>query len=225
MVSLSFEYNTAVIGKKLQYCLFGVWLIVSVGMSAWGFWPRAFEYRNLIVPGFGEITLEWNPDNRNGDISVIKLTLVTKYEESLPSTRQPLSGASYSYLNHHPEVNLAKKINKVVEARLEIPAVDMKPHDIVRQSFQPGEEVVFYWNVISHSEGEFQGRIWLYIGNRSLVGDFENRYPIAVQSVDLQWRDLFGINGTAARFIGLFNLIAGILLVSLLWYRASRRIA
>jgi len=222
LVSLSFEYNTAVISKKLQYCLLGLWLISSVGILAWGVWPRALESINLIVPGFGLVNLEWNPKNRLGDITVVELMLATQKEDSISVVPQSISNASYSHFFKPAGVNPEKKTSKVVEARLEIPAVDMKPRNIVGQSFQPGDEVVFYWNVNSHFEGDFQGRVWLYIGNHSLVGDLGNRYPIAVQSVGLQWRDLFGLSGMAARYVGLLGLIAGFLLASLLWFRARQ---
>jgi hypothetical protein len=223
LVSLSFEYNTAVISKKLQYCLLGVWLISSVGILVWGAWPRAHESHNLVVPGFGLMTLEWNPKNRLGDITVVKLTLETiSNEEDLAVVPQPIRISSYSHYSQHPEVSPEKKASRVVEARLEIPAVNMNPRDTVGQSFRPGDEVVFYWNINSHTEGDFQGRIWLYIGNQSLVGDYGDRYPITVQTIKLQWRDFFGLSGIAARYIGLFGLLAGILLASLLWFRARQ---
>jgi hypothetical protein len=107
----------------------------------------------------------------------------------------------------------------MVEARMEIPAIELKPRGTVGQSFQPGDKVVFYWNVDSHTEGDFQGRIWIYTGDQSFVGDLGDSYPIAVQTVELQWRDLFGLSGIAARYIGIFGLIAGILLALLLWFR------
>jgi hypothetical protein len=110
----------------------------------------------------------------------------------------------------------------VIEARLEIPAVEMKPRETVGQSFQPGDEIVFYWNINSRIEGDFQGRIWLYTGNHSFIRESGDRYPIAVQSVELQWRDLFGLSGIAARYTGIFGLITGILLASLLWIRARQ---
>jgi hypothetical protein len=168
------------------------------------------------------MNLEWNPKNRLGDITVVELKLETLDEESLSVVPQPIRISNYSPYSQHPEVSREKKASRVVEARMEIPAVDMKPRDTVGQSFQPGDEVVFYWNVNSHTEGEFQGRVWLYIGNQSFVGDLGDSYPIAVQTVTLQWRDLFGLSGIAARYTGLFGLIAGILLASLLWFRARQ---
>lgn len=216
----SFEYNTAVISKKLQYCLLGVWFISSAGIFVWGVWPRALESLNLFVPGFGLLNLEWNPKNRIGDTTVVGLKLVTQYEESQSVIPQPMLIASYPDFIESPGINPEKDTISVVEARLEIPAIDMMPRNTVGQSFQPGDNVVFYWNVNSDVEGDFQGRVWLYVGNQSLVGDSGNGYPIAVQTIELQWRDLFGLSGMGARYVGLFGLVAGIILASLLWFRA-----
>jgi len=220
LIHLSFEYNTAVISKSLQFGFLSIWLIVSVGILAWGVRPLALESRDLFIPDFGLLTLEWNPENRTGDITVVELTLATQNEENLSVVPQPMRIARNSPLLQRPGVNAEKRLNRVVEARLEIPSVNMKPRNTVGQSFQPGDEVVFYWNVNSLIEGDFQGRIWLYTENRPLAEDSENRYPIAVQSVELQWRDLFGLNGMATRYVGITGLIMGIILALILWFRA-----
>jgi hypothetical protein len=218
LTNLPFEYNTAVIAKKLFSVFLSIWLIVSLVILLWGVWPHKYESRKLVVPGFGQLDLEWNPENRTGDISIVRLKLATQNDESLLVSSQSTSVGRYMpFLKS--QAALVKKTSKLIEARLEIPAVEMKPRETVGQSFQPGDEIVFYWNINSRSEGDFQGRIWLYTGNSSFFGGSEDRYPVAVQSVELQWRDLFGLSGMAARYTGIFGLITGILLVSLLWMR------
>lgn len=219
--NLSFDYNTAVIAKKVPYVFLSIWLIASLVILLWGVWPQAHESRNLVIPGFGRLSLGWNPENRTGDISVVSLKLATHKVESLLGISSTTMMTSYSPYSQRPG-EFIDKTNKVIEARLEIPAVEMKPREMVGQSFQPGDEIVFYWNINSRTEGDFQGRIWLYTGNHSFIGESGDRYPIAVQSVELQWRDLFGLSGIAARYTGIFGLITGILLASLLWIRARQ---
>jgi hypothetical protein len=112
-------------------------------MIAWGVWPRASETQDLMIPGVGVLSLEWTPVNRTGEMSVIKLTVGTHDSKSLSDGRQPIREANYSYLTHHLVSNFTKKVTRLVEARLEIPSVDMKPRDTVGQFYVPGDEVVF----------------------------------------------------------------------------------
>jgi hypothetical protein len=211
-----------VLGKKLQYCLLGVWLTLSAGIFIWGVWPRSYESRYLTVPGVGKMTLEWDSHNPTGDISVIELSLDLDEKDDLAVVLHPRNKVNFISSPRYPGIIDKVKVTELAEARLELPGIDVKPREIVGQPYHPGGEVVFYWNVKSHIEGDFMGRIWLYVGNQPFLGKDANRYPIAVQPVEFHWRDLFGLSGTTARYIGLFGLTAGILLPIVIWHQARR---
>jgi hypothetical protein len=224
---LSIEYNTAVPGKKLQYCLFGIWFTLSIGILSWGVWPRSLESRQLSVPGYGRITLEWDSDNPIGDISIIKLSfdLDEKYDrsgDSQPSIKARFSNSSHNVVVNKVEVNNGEEATKLAEARLELAGIDVKPLGIVGQPFRPGGEVVFYWNVKSLVEGDFQGSAWLYVVDKSVPENLRSRDPIAIQPIELYWRDLFGLSGMAARYMGIFGLLAGFLFFIFLWLQGRQ---
>jgi hypothetical protein len=211
---LSIEYNTAVQGKKLQYCLLAVWFTLSVGILSWGVWPRSLESRHLAVPGYGRLTLEWDSHNPIGDISIIKLSFDLEERNDHSGVSQPSIKARFSNSSQYVVVNqveVNEEAAKLAEARLELAGVDLKPLGIVGQPFRPGGEVVFYWNVNSLVEGDFQGSAWLYVVDKSAPKNLRSRDPVAIQPIDLHWRDLFGLSGTAARYVGIFGLLAGFL--------------
>lgn len=224
---LYIEYNTAVPGKKLQYCLLGIWFTLSIGILSWGVWPRSLESRQLSVPGYGRITLEWDSHNPIGDISIIKLSfdLNEKYDRSgifQSSIKARFSNSSHNVVVNEVEVNSEEEATKLAEARLELAGIDVKPLGIVGQPFRPGGEVVFYWNVKSLVEGDFQGSAWLYVVDKSVPENLRSRDPIAIQPIELYWRDLFGLSGTAARYVGIFGLLAGFLFFILRWLQGRQ---
>jgi hypothetical protein len=206
-------------GKKLQKCLLSFWLIVSAGILLWGVWPRAIESRILPVPGVGKITLEWDSRNPTGDVSIIELSLDLAETNNPAGFPQPRNMVSFvSTPRNRSNINIVEG-TELAEARLELPSIDVKPREIVGQPYHPGGEVVFYWNVKSYIEGDFTGRIWLYVGNQAISGKESNRYPIAVQPVEFYWRDLFGMSGKMARYIGIFGLTTGILFLVVFWQK------
>ena len=211
---LSIEYNTAVPGKKLQYCLLGIWFTLLIGILSWGVWPRSLESRQLYIPGYGRVTLEWDSHKPIGDISIIKLSFDLDEKNDRSGVSQPSIKARFSNSSQYVVVNqveVNEEAAKLAEARLELAGVDLKPLGIVGQPFRPGGEVVFYWNVNSLVEGDFQGSAWLYVVDKSAPKNLRSRDPVAIQPIDLHWRDLFGLSGTAARYVGIFGLLAGFL--------------
>ena len=212
-------------GKKLQYCLLGVWFTLSIGILSWGVWPPSLESRHLSVPGYGRITLEWDSHNPIGDISIIKLSFdLDKKNDRLgvsqPSTKARFSNSFQNVVVNKVEVN--EEAAKLTEARLELAGIDVKPLGIVGQPFRPGGEVVFYWNVNSLVEGDFQGSAWLYVVDKSVPQNLRSRDPIAIQPIELYWRALFGLSGTASRYVGIFGLLAGILFFIVIWLQGRQ---
>lgn len=222
---LSIEYNTAVQGKKLQYCLLCVWFTLSIGILSWGVWPRSLESRHLSIPGYGRITLEWDSHNPIGDISIIKLSFDLDEKNnrsgvSQPSTKARFSNSSQNVVFNKVEIN--EEATKLAEARLELAGIEVKPLGIVGQPFRPGGEVVFYWNVNSLVEGDFQGSAWLYVVDKSVPDNLWSRDPIAIQPIELHWRDLFGLSGKAARYVGIIGLLAGFLFFIIKWLQGRQ---
>lgn len=202
-------------GKKLQYCLLGVWFTLSIGILSWGVWPRSLESRHLVVPGYGRITLEWDSHNPIGDISIIKLSFDLDEIKDRSGVSQPSIKARFSYSSQTAEVNqveVNEEAAKLAEARLELAGIDVKPLGIVGQPFRPGGEVVFYWNANSLVEGDYPGSAWLYVVDKSAPENLKSRDPVAIQPIELHWGDLFGLSGTAARYVGFFGLLAGFLI-------------
>jgi hypothetical protein len=156
------------------------------------------------------MTLEWEACYPTGDTAVIELSLDLENKEDLVDVEQPRNKVNYASISLNLGVEDKAKTIELAEARLELSGLAVQPREIVSQPFHPGGEVVFYWNIKSNEEGDFPGRIWLYVVNQSLSGDGADRYPIAIQPVEFCWRNLLGLGGTAARYVGILGLTTSI---------------
>lgn len=168
------------------------------------------------------MTIEWDSNNPAGDISIVKLSLnidEKEYRSFISQSSKMLNSASF-FQNQF--VDSQQDFTELAEARLELPKLDVKPLGTVGQPYRRGEEVVFYWNVTSILGGDFKGSIWVYVANKSIARDLASRYPIAVQPIELHWRDLFGLSGKSARYAGVIGLIIGILLIIIIQLNSKK---
>jgi hypothetical protein len=168
------------------------------------------------------MTLKWDSHHPIGDVSVIELSLDLEERDDLVFAPIPQKSISYTSSYRNPGETDTVLSAELAEARLELPGIEVKPREMVAQPFHPGGEAVFYWNVISNIEGDFMGRIWVYVRNQANSGKEANRYPIAVQPVEFNWQSFFGLNGTMARYIGIFGLTAGILPIIAIWHNGRK---
>jgi len=186
---------------KIRLMLAFVFLLVSLPLLVWGFWPPRRETVVLpLLPAPGmpslpearTIRLEFSPVMRAGDSQIVELNLTADGEAA--------------------DTSLYEEYRVIAEARLELPFANVRPADIVSTALGQGGAATFYWEVTPREQGVSRGTAWLYLRlvpqARGPAG--ETRGAVSAQSVAIRSRSVLGRTGSQARAMGVVGSLVGL---------------
>jgi len=113
--------------------------------------------------------------------------------------------------------------NVLAEARLELPGVQVKPNETVSETLRPGQQAVFFWNILSEEAGSFEGQVWFYLRFVPKAGGPETRQALSVQRISLEVETLFGLKAATAGWLGALGLVLSAGLGAPLWQPGLKR--
>ena len=189
---------------RWQLALAALFLITSIPLSVWGFWPPHRETvmvplvlpaRTPSLPEERTIRLTFSPRMRAGDSQVVELNVIAEGESTGDGVYE--------------------EYNVIAEARLDLSLADVRPADTVSTALVEGGGATFYWEVSPREEGALRGTVWLYLRFVPKAGGEETRQPVSAQLVEVRSQSMLGRSGTEARGIGVVGTVLG--LVALLW--------
>lgn len=99
-----------------------------------------------------------------------------------------------------------------IEARLELPGVQMAPTGTIRQALIVDRPVEFAWEVQAYVGGDNSGSIWLYLTRAATEGEV-SRQLLSVQPVKINVGTLFGFAGYTAQVLGVVLAFCGLALM------------
>ncbi len=184
---------------KIRLMLAFVFLLVSLPLLFWGFWPPRRETVVLpLLPAPGmpslpearTIRLEFSPVMRAGDSQIVELNLSADGEAG--------------------DASLYEEYNVIVEARLDLPFTDVRPADVVSTALGEGGAATFYWEVNPREEGVLRGTAWLYLRLVPKGGGEETRGAVSAQLVAIRSRSVLGRTGSQARAMGVVGSLFGL---------------
>ena len=186
---------------KIRLMLAFVFLLVSLSLLFWGFWPPRRETVVLpLLPAPGmpslpearTIRLEFSPVMRAGDSQIVELNLTADGEAA--------------------DTSLYEEYRVIAEARLELPFANVRPADIVSTALGQGGAATFYWEVTPREQGVSRGTAWLYLRLIPKAGGpaGETRGAVSAQSVAIRSRSVLGRTGSQARAMGVVGSLVGL---------------
>ena len=186
---------------KIRLMLAFVFLLVSLPLLFWGFWPPRRETVILpLLPAPGmpslpearTIRLEFSPVMRAGDSQIVELNLTADGEAT--------------------DTSLYEEYRVIAEARLELPFANVRPADIVSTALGQGGAATFYWEVTPREQGVSRGTAWLYLRLIPKAGGpaGETRGAVSAQSVAIRSRSVLGRTGSQARAMGVVGSLVGL---------------
>lgn len=202
--------------RKTRLFLILALLAISFGLIGWATWPPAatqdrifIKPGNMTVPGAPApqpavletrvLSTLWPHSVRLGDVGRVRLGFTLD-----PLTRE-WPGAAQT-------PNVYDTHNVLLEARLELPGMDVNPPGLISQPLLPGQDVSFTWEVSSRAEGDFAGEVWLYLRFVPRAAGVEQQAPIAVKPVRVRAVSLWGLSAGAARAAGWGGVALGVIL-------------
>ncbi len=145
-----------------------------------------------------QLTLEFPLVIRAGDADVIRLA----FEMGDVGTLNPGGSFPNVFGTHHV----------MVEARLEMPGVDIRPDTTISETLLPGQKVTFYWSVLPAEVGKYKGTVWFYLRFIPMQGGDEQRLALSAQQIDIEVTSILGIKADLARWLGVGGTLLGLFL-------------
>jgi hypothetical protein len=183
---------------KIRLMLALIFLVISLPLLVWGFWPPRRVTRVLpLLPAVGManppeahwIELEFAPTMRAGDMQIVQLTLSAE------------EGAAADF---YAEYSI------VAEARLDLPLAEVRPAEIVQTALVEGGSATFYWEARPREAGTLQGTAWLYLQVTPRAGGEGTRQPVSAQLVEIRSKSVWGRTGGEARTLGVVGSLVGL---------------
>lgn len=169
--------------------------------------------QDAVPPAISEsrlLTLEYPPIIRAGDADTIRLTLEVDEMGNLTPTAEvaghEVSGEVVSVPNLYDTHNI------IAEARLDMAGVQVLPSETVSEPLLAGKSVTFYWSISPASAGNYRGTLWLYLRFIPKEGGDEMRRVISSQLIEVESRQLFGMQAGTVRVVGTFGSFIGAVL-------------
>lgn len=160
--------------------------------------PAVLERRTL--------RLEFPPVLRRGGEGLVRLSMNADEAGSLEAVLETAEGASQDI----SIIDVYKTHNVVAEARLEMAGVYLNPPGMISEPLRPGGLLTFTWGVHANSVGRYEGTVWFYLRFVPLDGGPGERVAISAQKVGFDSVDLWGLDRSAARWLGVFGLALGL---------------
>ena len=184
---------------RWQLALAALFLITSIPLSVWGFWPphRETVMVPLVLPAGmpslpeeRTIHLTFSPRMRAGDSQVVELNVIAEGESTGDGVYE--------------------EYNVIAEARLDLSLADVRPADTVSTALVEGGGATFYWEVNPREDGVLRGTVWLYLRLVPKAGGEEARQPVSAQLIEISSKSVLGRTGSQARVVGIVGVIVGL---------------
>ncbi len=197
----------------LWLVLASVFLVISLPLLVWGFWPPRRETATVplvlpagipSLPDERTIRLTFSPRLRVGDSQIVELNVTSEGGVT--------DGGVYD------------AYNVIAEARLDLSLADVRPVETVSAALVEGGGATFYWEVNPREVGALRGTVWLYLRfvPKADGPAGETRQPVSAQLLEVRSQSMLGRSGTEARGIGVVGTVLG--LVALLWGIRARHL-
>lgn len=98
---------------------------------------------------------------------------------------------------------------RFVEARLDLPDVDIFPADTIQAPYLPDKAVSYRWLVTANGPVAVVGRAWLSLDMSSSFGD-DTLTPVLARPVELAVRTYFGLSSPSARWLSAGSIGIGL---------------
>jgi len=184
-------------------------LTASIIFLVWGFCPAPEKTQKLRIPGVGQQYLTWSSRIRRGETGSLKLVFDSA-ELGIGGIATHVS--EIDEVENNYQLRLHPTDHILVETRVEIPGVLIRPGEELIQPLKSGERLTFYWQFTPKESGEIEGEIWLYLNviSEDRRDDFRN--PVSIVSIHSRTIDLFGMTGQTVRIFGIISICIALVL-------------
>ncbi len=162
------------------------------------------------IPESRHLTLEWPSVMRTGDSDRVRLTLEVDDLGNLTPTAMVAGNQVAGQTIQIP--NLYETHNVVVEARLDLAGVVIRPEESISEPLTPGKSATFYWSVQPQHSGDFRGTVWLYLNFVPKNGTDTRQRAVASQLINIHVTSFLGMKGNTARAAGAAGSVIGSIL-------------
>ena len=181
---------------------------ISQSYDARAHFPSSFL--SLSIPENRLITFIFPQKMRVGDSDNIQLTFgIDSLENGESEEISPLAFKNSEYKQNG---NIFDSYHVIAEARLEMSSIEYLPTGDISEALLPAIPVTFLWNIRSRQAGLYQGTVWLHLVFVPKAGGQDIRQVLTAQRMNIEMVDLFGLDGRAARILGIIGIILGIML-------------
>jgi hypothetical protein len=159
------------------------------------------------IPERRRLTLEFPPQIRAGDSSLVILVLEVDEQGNITPTAQVEGNVVTGEVVEIP--NLYETHRVIAEAQFDITGVEVSPQGLVSQTLGQGQSVSFYWSILPKGVGRYSGTVWLRLRFVDRVSGEESQRAVSAQIVEIEAVNLLGLSGGLARTFGVVGSIAG----------------
>ena len=178
-------------------------IFTSLIFLIWSVYPLPQERRTLRVPDIGQLNLTWPSQIRKSDIGILRLEFDSAEMGTDGSTSMESEKSRFGD-NH--QFSLTSSDNTLLETRVELPGVQIRPGEELIQPLRVGEKLSFNWQITNNESGEVDGELWIYLKTLSEDRGDVHRVPISILNFRTQSITLFGMTGRMARIIGIIGI-------------------
>lgn len=162
------------------------------------------------LPEQRRLTLEFPPVIRAGDADTVRLTLEVDDMGNITPTAEVDGNLVTGETVEIP--NLYETHNVLAQARFDMAGLEIVPSDIISEPLLPGEKVTFYWSLRPEEEGNYRGRVWLYLQFIPKQGGPSLTRTISSLPIEIEATTFMGIKAGPARWMGMIgSFISGVL--------------
>jgi hypothetical protein len=182
----------------------------SVILGIWSYYPLEEQDQLTDIPGIGQQRLIWTPIIRSGDVKEVKLEFSS--DDKIHMINSFINDRDDEIVPTKPII-FGKTHHVLIEARLEMPGLEILQYEEISQPFNQGDNLNFIWQIVPEFRNYFSGEVWLYIHLLPLESGIDIRRPVLIRGVTIQSIDLLGLNIRIVKRIS----IIGIGLAFILW--------
>lgn len=196
------------------YCLVGM-VVLMLACSSLNL-PGAVEEKpqptaSVVQPTQSEaslverrlVVLEWPEKIRVGDADRLRLSLELDEEGNLTPTA--VMGGNEVEGTPVEIPDLYDTHNLVVECRLDLAGVEIKPEGRVSQPLRPGQDLSFYWSISPGQAGRYRGTLWIFLNMVPKTGGDMDQVALLAPQVEIQAVSVVGLPANVVRWGGLVS--------------------
>jgi hypothetical protein len=168
------------------------------------------------------LLLTWPVRLRVGDTGIIRLSIEGNSKLSGGAENEPSLRSETTVEGSGGDQT--QTVNVLAEGRLELSGMLAVPSGEVFEPLGSGERAKFFWQARPERAGKFDGFIWLHL-NSIIPGSsqeegpkVQNRSLLSAQRIEMEVDDLFGLDGSTARLLGVAGMALGGIILFDTWF-------